>query len=68
MHTVEKKNLVVRYMDESTFDSVLPQKQETVGALSTSQPVPMSNVEQSVIAIAIALVLIFASSAAAMLK
>lgn len=55
-------------MDESTFDTVLPPKQETTGPASTSKPVPMSNVEQSVIAIAIALVIIFASSAAAVMK
>ena len=53
-------------MDESTFDSVLSTK--AADAFETKQIVPMSNVEQTVIAIAIALVIIFGSSAAAVMK
>ena len=52
-------------MDESTFDTVLP---ESTPAETTKPPVPMSNVEQTVIAVAIALVLVFASSAATLMK
>jgi len=57
-------------MDESTFDSVLPEKQSTLGTdtITTQPAIPMSNVEQTVIAVAIALVLVFISSAAAVMK
>jgi hypothetical protein len=52
-------------MDESTFDTVLPEKATKD---SSKPPVPMSNVEQTVIAVAIALVIVFASSAATIMK
>jgi hypothetical protein len=53
-------------MDESTFDTVLPES--TPAPETTKPPVPMSNVEQTVIAIAIALIIVFASSAATLMK
>jgi hypothetical protein len=53
-------------MDESTFDTVLPEKSTVVDP--TQKPIPMSNVEQTVIAVAIALVIVFVSSAAAVMK
>lgn len=52
-------------IDETTFDTVLPEK--TTGAATTT-PVPMSNVEQTVIGVAIALVIVFASSIAAAMR
>jgi len=54
-------------MDESTFDTVLPEKQNDV-IDPTQTPIPMSNVEQTVIAVAIALVIVFISSVAVVMK